>query len=71
MYLVIEIQTSGGKISTLNYQFDALNLAEQKYYSILSAAAVSSIDVHAAMIVDNRGVVLKNDFYDHTALGGD
>lgn len=64
MYLVVEIQTAGGKISTLNYQFDALNLAEQKYYSILSAAAVSSLDVHAAMIMDNKGTVIKNEFYD-------
>lgn len=66
MYLVVEIQTSDGKISTLNYQFDALNLAEQKYYAILSAAAVSSLDVHAAMIMDNRGTVIKNEFYDRT-----
>lgn len=64
MYLVVEIQTSSGKISTLNYQFDALNLAEQKYYAILSAAAVSTIDVHAAMILDCCGNVLKNEFYD-------
>lgn len=66
MYLVIEIQTTAGKISTLNYQYDKPNLAEQKYYQILSVATVSSVDVHAVMLVDNRGVVLKNDFYDHT-----
>lgn len=64
-YLVIEIQTNGGVMSTLTYQFDALPLAEQKYYLILSSAAVSEIDVHAAMIVDENGFVIKNNSYRH------
>lgn len=64
MYLVIELQTTNGQISTLNYQFDDIRLAEQKYYLILSAAAVSTIDVHAAMIVDSKGTVLKNEYYE-------
>ena len=64
MYLVVEIQTNGSTISTLNYQYDSLNLAEQKYYLILAAAAVSTLDVHAALIMDCRGVILKNSFYD-------
>ena len=67
MYLVIELQTSNGQISTLNYQFNDIRLAEQKYYSILSAAAVSTIDVHAAMIIDAKGTVLKNDYYERNA----
>lgn len=65
MYLVIEIQTQNGKVSTLNYQYDDIRLAEQKYYLILSAATVSTIDIHAVMIVDPRGTVLKNDYYEH------
>ena len=69
MYLVIEIQTNDGVVSTLNYQYDDIHLAEQKYYLILSAAAVSTIDVHAAMIIDPRGTVLKNDFYEHNKGG--
>ena len=67
MYLVIELQTSNGQISTLNYQFNDIRLAEQKYYSILSAAAVSTIDVHAALIIDAKGTVLKNDYYERNA----
>lgn len=67
MYLVIELQTSNGQISTLNYQYDDIRLAEQKYYLILSAAAVSTIDVHAAMIVDSKGTVLKNEYYERNA----
>lgn len=63
-YLVIEIQTAGETTSTLTYQYDQIELAEQKYYTILSAAAVSKLEVHAAIIMDCRGVIIKNDFYD-------
>ena len=69
MYLVIEIQTQNGKVSTLNYQYDDIHLAEQKYYLILSSAAVSTIDIHAAMIIDSKGTVLKNDYYEHNKGG--
>ena len=64
MYLVIEIQTQNGTVSALNYQYDDIGQAESKYFAILSAAAVSNLDVHAAMVLDCRGVVLKNYFYD-------
>ena len=64
-YLVIEIQTDSGTTSTLTYQYQDLALANQKYYSILSAASVSSVDVHAAMIVDERGFLVKNESFDH------
>lgn len=64
MFLVIEIQTAGETISTLTYQYEQIEQAEQKYYTILAAAAVSSLDVHAAMILDCRGVTIKNEFYD-------
>lgn len=64
MYIVIEIQTKGDSVSTLTYKYNELSLAEQKYYSILSSAAVSSLDVHSAIILDCRGVTLRKDFYD-------
>jgi len=65
-YLVIEIQTNEGVMSVLNYQYNDLPTAEQQYYLILSSAAVSTLDVHAAMIVDENGFVIKNNSYRHT-----
>lgn len=64
-YLVIEIQTNNGTTSTLTYQYEDLAHAEAKYYAILSAAAVSSVDVHAAVILDGRGFLMKNESFDH------
>lgn len=68
MYIVIEIQTKGDSVSTLTYKYDSLNLAEQKYYTILASASVSSLDIHSAVIIDPRGITIKNDFYDNRGV---
>lgn len=64
-YLVVEMQTNNGTTSTLNYQYSDLKLAQQKYFTILAAAVVSSVDVHTAFIVDETGVMLTSDSYGH------
>lgn len=64
MYLVIELQTTNGKTANIVNQYESLALAEQQYYLILSHAAVSELDVHAAVLMDSSGFVLKNDVYD-------
>ena len=65
MYIVIELQTINGVCSTLTYQFETQALAEQKYYTILSAAAVSQVDVHAAVVMTNAGYVERREVYIH------
>lgn len=66
-YLVIEIQTGAdGKVSTLITQKDDLNEATSLFYSVLSAAAVSSVPVHAAVLLMNNGAVVKSEVFDHT-----
>ena len=66
MYLVIELQTTGGVTSALVDQFASYELALQKYYLVLSYAAVSTIDTHAAMIIDPRGRVWKSESFVHS-----
>ena len=66
-YLVIEIQTSAdGKVATLITQKDDLNEATSVFYSVLSAAAVSSVPLHAAVLMMNNGAVVKRETFDHT-----
>ena len=65
-YIVIEMQTTNNVTSTLTYQFDEPALADQQYYSILSAAAVSVVDVHSALIINEVGETLKHDSFTHT-----
>ena len=66
MFIVIEIQTNAaGAVATLTWQYDNLNAAEAKYHSVLSAAAVSALPCHAAVVMTNAGRVVKSEFYRH------
>ena len=65
-YLIIEIQTfKDGNVVTLVTQKDDLNEAMSTYYSILAAAAISSLPVHAATLLINDGRQLKFDEFEH------
>ena len=66
MYLVIEIQTyQDGTVGNIVTQHGDFNEAQSKYHAVLSAAAVSQIPCHAAVIMSNEGVVYEDRFFKH------
>ena len=66
MYIVIELQKSAdGAITNIVTQHATQEEAESKYYSILSAAAVSNVPVHSAIIVSEQAFPVKHEFYAH------
>lgn len=66
MYLVIELQTNAdGTVANLVYQYASRDEAESKFHSILASAAVSSLPVHAAVMLTNAGTMVKSEFYRH------
>lgn len=62
-YTVIEIQN--GVVGTNVWTYDALEDAESKYHSILSVAAVSTVAVHSAVILNDSGFSIRNQCYTH------
>lgn len=66
MYIVIELQKTGDQIAHIVTEHEARNEAESKFYSIMAAAAVSSVPIHAASIIDEHGMCIKDGFYEHT-----
>ena len=64
MYIVIEIQTSE-QVATIVNAYEDRNEAEQKYHMILSAAAVSQVPKHGAVMLTDEGVRLKGECYIH------
>lgn len=66
MYLVIEIQKSNdGNLSHIESVHATLPEAEQKYHTVLSFAAVSAVDVHSAVMLDDTGTRIKGETYYH------
>ena len=65
MFLVIELQTNNGQLAHIATAYESRAEAESKFHQILAAAAVSSVPVHAAVIVDNYGLMLASGTYNH------
>lgn len=65
-YIVIELQTnSDGTVANLVTAYTDRNTAEQKYHLILSAAAVSQLPAHAAVLLTGDGRTLASQCYRH------
>ena len=65
-YLVIEIQTNtDGTVGNLISAYTERNLAEQKYYTVLAAAAVSTLPTHAVALLTNDGQPVMHAVYHH------
>ena len=59
MFVVIEIQkNNNNQIATLVNAYENRNQAFQKYHSVLSAAAVSDLPVHSAVILTEEGFLI-------------
>lgn len=65
-FVVIELQTNAdGTVGNIVTAFTDRGQAEQKYHTILAAAAVSSLPKHAAVILSNDGHSLMYQCYRH------
>lgn len=66
VYIVIEIQADDSTAATVVNSYTDRNLAEQKYHQILSAAAVSAVPVHSAVMLTSDGTRIKGETYRHS-----
>lgn len=69
MYTILELQTNNGQTSipTPIKTAETKNEAMSKYHGILFAAAVSAVECHTAMVVDQEGKTLARESYYHAA----
>jgi hypothetical protein len=66
MFIVVEMQTNGDVTAVVPpVAFATRNEAEARYHAILSAAAVSEVEIHACAVLDERGVAVLNHCYYH------
>ena len=66
MFIVIELQTNeNDQTANIVTAYADRAPAESKFHAILSAAATSQVPIHAAVMLDERGNLEKNEFYRH------
>lgn len=69
VYIIIEIQKSNsGAIAVVPpTTYTDQRLAEQAYHTALSYAAVSQVNVHSVVMLDDTGARIKGETYYHGA----
>ena len=65
-YIVIELQTAqDGTVANIVTSHDTRNAAESKYHQVLSAAAISQVSKHAAVLMGSDGGFIAAECYEH------
>ena len=65
LFIVIEVQSDGTTASTIVNSYTDRNQAESKFHQILTAAALSNVPIHSAVLMTDRGKTLKTETYTH------
>ena len=65
-YIVVELQkTQEGVVYNIVTEHATLAEAESKYHAVLSAAAISTIPVHSAVLVSEEGFAVYSKCFKH------
>ena len=67
VYIIIEIQKpNNGTVAIVPpASYTDQQLAEQAYHTALAATAVSQVDVHSVVMLDDTGARIKGETYYH------
>jgi len=66
MFFVIELQKqANGSVGNIVTSHETQEAAESKYFSVLAAAAVSELPVHAAALLSEEGFSVENRCFKH------
>lgn len=67
--IILEIQHSNDGTTSVLHEVKAdANVAEQTYHQKLSYAAVSSVNVHSVVMIDDMGNRIKGETYYHGTI---
>ena len=66
MYIVTEIQTyEDGTVGLINNSYEEKAQADSKYHAILSAAAISTLPKHSAIMFTDEAMLENGQCYIH------
>ena len=67
--IVVEIQyTENTPAAVLTESYGERNTAEQAYHTKLASAAVSTVDIHSVIMLDDYGARMKGETYYHKEI---
>lgn len=70
MYVILELQVINGNIYVVTpiQTAETQNEAMSKYHGILSSAAISSVPIHSAIVMNERAEYVAKETYEHITV---
>lgn len=65
MYSIIELQTSNGQTAHIYQTAETKNEAMSKFHTVLASAAISPVEMHTCVVMDEEGKYLARECYKH------
>lgn len=65
LYVVIELQKTGDQMATLVTSHDTLQDAQYKFYSVAASAAISQLDKHSVILINEDGFTIEKLTFEH------
>lgn len=64
-FVVLELQATEEQIAPVVTDYAEENVAHQAYHTALAYAAVSTVPIHTVVLLNEKGVVERREFYEH------
>lgn len=66
MFIVMELQVNAeGQVGNIVTTYSTLAEAQNKFYTICAFAAISEVPMHSAVILDQGGVLIDRQTFEH------
>lgn len=65
LYIVIELQKTGNQMASLVTSHETLQDAQHKFYSVAASAAISQLDKHSVILINDDGFTIEKLTFEH------
>lgn len=65
LYIVIELQRNSNSLTNLVTSHTTLADAEYKFHTVAASAAISNIQRHTVLLVDDEGFEIEKVIFEH------
>lgn len=65
LYIVVELQKTGGQMANIVTSHDTLADAQYKFHTVAAAAAISQIEKHSVALLNEDGFPIERATFEH------
>ena len=65
LFIVIELQRNGNQMGNIVTAHETLQDAQHKFHSVAAAAAISSVEKHSVILLDDDGFIIERTIFEH------